>query len=275
MSDPSDRYTHGHHESVLRSHQWRTAENSAGFLLPHLAAGQDLLDVGCGPGTITCDLAMRVAPGRTIGVDISSQVIATARQLQRERGPTQAVFEEGDVYNLPFADASFDVVYAHQVLQHLSDPVAALIEMRRVLRDGGLLAVRDADYGAFSWAPDDERLDRWMRLYQQLTARNGASANAGRYLAAWVRSAGFATSQVSSSTWTFHRRQERDWWGQLWADRVRESDFARQSIEYGLATREELTVLAEAFLQWAQDEDGVFVVVHYEVVARQAGTVAP
>ena len=59
----ADRYSHGHHESVLRSHRWRTAENSAGYLLPHLAPGQRLLDVGCGPGTITLDLAPLVAPG--------------------------------------------------------------------------------------------------------------------------------------------------------------------------------------------------------------------
>ena len=140
MSDHTERYSHGHHESVLRSHQGRTAENSAGFLLPHLEAGQDLLDVGCGPGTITTDLAQRVAPGRTTGIDLSSDVIATARQTQDQAGRTDVVFEQASVYELPFADKTFDVVYAHQVLQHLSEPVAALIEMRRVLREGGVLA---------------------------------------------------------------------------------------------------------------------------------------
>ncbi len=267
MSEHVDRYTHGHHESVLRSHEWRTAENSAGFLLPHLITGQDLLDVGCGPGTITIDLASRVAPGRTIGVDLSPQVIITARLRQRESGATNVLFEEGDVYQLTFDDSSFDVVYAHQVLQHLSDPVAALGEMRRVLRVGGILAVRDGDYGAFSWAPDDERLDRWMQLYQQLTARNRAHANAGRHLAEWVRRAGFETSQVSSSTWTFRSAEERAWWGRLWADRIVESEFAHQSLEYGLTTKEELAELAQAFLDWSVEEDGVFVVVNYEVIA--------
>jgi ubiquinone/menaquinone biosynthesis C-methylase UbiE len=269
VSDTSDRYSHGHHESVLRSHQWRTAENSAGFLLAHLAPGRDLLDVGCGPGTITTDLARRVAPARVCGIDLSLDVITTARQLQNAAGNEDVLFDEGNVYDLSFADASFDVVYAHQVLQHLSDPVAALREMRRVLRVDGVLGVRDSDYGAFTWAPDDPWLDRWMQIYQQLTARNQAVANAGRYLPTWVRRAGFDAMDVSSSTWTFHSADDRSWWGQLWADRVRESEFASQSMEYGLATREELDSIAQAFLTWADDENGLFIVVHTEVIARR------
>src|SRR5271163_3663638 len=71
-------YTHGHAESVLRSHRWRTAENSAAYLLPHLRPGMDLLDVGCGPGTITTDLAASVGQGRVIGVDREPAVVAEA-----------------------------------------------------------------------------------------------------------------------------------------------------------------------------------------------------
>src|SRR5665648_1100190 len=82
----SDVYTHGHHESVLRSHSWRTAANSAAHLLPHLREGQRLLDVGCGPGTITVDLATHVAPGPVIGVDTSAEVLERARRYAAELG---------------------------------------------------------------------------------------------------------------------------------------------------------------------------------------------
>ena len=131
-----DRYTHGHHESVLRSHAWRTAENSAGYLLDSLHPGQDLLDVGCGPGTITVDLAERVAPGRVIGIDSESEVIARADELRKGRGQTNVTFSIGDVYALQFDAARFDVVHAHQVLQHLTRPIDALREMYRVMSPG-------------------------------------------------------------------------------------------------------------------------------------------
>src|ERR1700731_1587355 len=141
------RYTHGHHESVLRSHLWRTAENSAAFLLPHLTGDATLLDVGCGPGNITADLASRLKNGVVVGIDQSPDVIAQATRNFPPAAHANLEFREGNVYRLEFDDAFFDVVYVHQVLQHLSDPVAALKEMRRVLKPSGLLAARDADFG--------------------------------------------------------------------------------------------------------------------------------
>ena len=265
---PVDRYTHGHHESVLRSHSWRTAENSAAFLLEHLHPGDALLDVGCGPGTITIDLARLVAPATTIGIDLSDDVIDTARVNAVDNGLSGLGFEVGDVYGLRFDDATFDVAFAHQILQHLTDPVAALVELRRVLRGGGLLAVRDADFGAFAWYPLDDRLTRWMELYHQITRVNRAQADAGRRLVSWVRQAGFDVQSATSSNWTFHRAEERHWWGQLWADRVRHSELAAQGVEYALTTPAELESIAQGFVEWAQHEDGVFIVVHGEVLAR-------
>ena len=263
-----DRYSHGHHESVLRSHLWRTAENSAGFLLPHLLPGHKVLDVGCGPGNITIDLARRVPAGHVTGVDVAEAAIELATNHTPREGVENVDFVVGDGYHLDFADGTFDVAYAHQVLQHTSDPVAVLREVRRVLRADGLLAVREADYGAFTWAPDDERLTKWMDLYQRLARANHTEPNAGRYLHVWVRQAGFDIERVSTSTWTYATPAERAWWGGLWADRIVESEFARQSLEYALATREELEEISNAFHDWAQSVDGIFMVPSNEVLAR-------
>jgi ubiquinone/menaquinone biosynthesis C-methylase UbiE len=265
-----DVYTHGHHESVLRSHRWRTAENSAGYLLGSLRPGLDLLDVGCGPGNITVDLARRVAPGRVLGVDVVPDIVRQARA--DGAGATEDLsveFAVADVYGLDLESASFDVVHAHQVLQHLSDPLAALVEMRRVLRPGGLLAVRDSDYGAFVWSPDDPLLTRWLALYHDVTAHNGAEADAGRYLYGWVRAAGFDEPRASSSTWTFADAESRRWWGELWADRVRLSSFADQAVAAGFTDAAELEAIAGAFHRWADAPDGFFAVLHGEVLARR------
>jgi ubiquinone/menaquinone biosynthesis C-methylase UbiE len=266
--DMTEVYTHGHHESVLRSHTWRTAENSAGYLLGQLGPGLELLDVGCGPGTITLDLAERVAPGRVVGLDREKDIVEEAERLRSARHVANASFRVGDVYALETPDASFDVVHAHQVLQHLRDPVAALVEMRRVLRPTGVLAVRDSDYGAKIWAPQDERLDRWMELYHQVTAANGAEADAGRYLPGWVRTAGFADLAVSTTTWTFADPDTCRWWGDLWADRVELSAFAEQAIGYGLSDPSELASIAEAWRNWSVDPGAMFVVLGVEVLAH-------
>jgi ubiquinone/menaquinone biosynthesis C-methylase UbiE len=262
-------YTHGHHESVLRSHTWRTAQNSAGYLLDSLEPGQRLLDVGCGPGTITIDLAARVAPGEVVGIDAEAEVIAQAQDRCRTTDGARPTFATGNVHALDFADGSFDVAHAHQVLQHLNDPVAALREMARVLRPGGVLAVRDSDYAAFAWAPADPRLDRWLELYHQVTARNGAEADAGRHLLGWVQEAGYAEWRATSSTWTFADPDSRAWWGGLWADRVQLSSFAHQAMAYGFTDPDELADMADGWRDWAARPDGFFAVVHGEALARR------
>src|ERR1700749_1691935 len=190
MPSASDTYLHGHHDSVLRSHRWRTAENSAGYLLPRLAPDARVLDVGCGPGTITVDLAALVPGGYVTGIDAAGDVLAQARQEAERRGQRNVAFDTGDVYRLDFADASFDVVHAHQVLQHLTDPVAALREMRRVCAPDGVVAVRDSDYATFTWWPEDPRLTRWLALHHDVARANGAEPDAGRRLLAWAHAAG-------------------------------------------------------------------------------------
>src|SRR5215217_9370990 len=136
-------YSHGHHDSVLRSHRWRTAENSAAYLLPRLKPGDRLLDVGVGPGTITVDFAERLTAGSVVGIDTAPAAVSATQTLAADHGLSNLSVSFGDVYDLDFPDASFDVVHAHQVLQHLSDPIAALREMRRVCLPGGLIAARE------------------------------------------------------------------------------------------------------------------------------------
>jgi len=254
-------YTHGHHDSVLRSHRWRTADNSAGYLLPLLAPDMSLLDVGCGPGTITVDLAGRV--GEVVGLDRSAEVLAEAAGLEH---PGNVTFRTGDVYALPFDDGAFDVVHAHQLLQHLEDPVTALAEMARVSRR--VVAVRDGDYGSMSWYPADPVLDRWRDVYRAVARANGGQPDAARYLLSWAQRAGLSDVTATASVWCFATPDDREWWGGMWADRITNSAIAGRAVDLGLATTADLDDMAAAWRRWAAAADGWFAVVNGEVLAR-------
>ncbi len=261
------RYTHGHGESVLRSHRWRTAENSAGHLLPHLHAGQTLLDVGSGPGTITADLATLVAPGLVTALEATEEALAlTATELNRQALSADLVV--GDAHDLPFPDDAFDVVHAHQVLQHVADPVRALTELRRVCRPGGTVAVRESDYAGFTWWPPLPELDRWRELYEVAARSNGGEPDAGRRLLAWARAAGFETPAVGASVWCFATPEDRQWWGGMWAERIVDSALARQLVDEGRCDHAQLTGISAAWREWATSPDGWFVVLHGELVAH-------
>jgi ubiquinone/menaquinone biosynthesis C-methylase UbiE len=254
-------YGHGHHESVLRSHRWRTAANSAAHLLPHLRPHQSLLDVGCGPGTITADLAALV--GHVTALETSEEVLRLARH---EISSPNVSFAVGDVHSLPFADNTFDVVNAHQVLQHVADPVQALRQMRRVCRPGGIVSVRDSDYAGFIWYPTMPELNEWLDLYRAMARLAGGEPDAGRRLLHWAQQAGFSDISAGSSTWCYSTEQERDFWGGMWAQRVTSSSIAAQALASGYATQADLHRLSAAWLAWAADPGAWFSVVHGELI---------
>ncbi|MEU7259092.1 class I SAM-dependent methyltransferase [Streptomyces rimosus] len=270
MPHESAVYTHGHHESVLRSHTWRTAANSAAYLVGALKPHMEILDIGCGPGTITADLAALVPQGRVTGLERAPEVLERARATVEERGLANVRFVTGDVHALDFPDASFCVTHAHQVLQHVGDPVRALREMRRVTKPGGVVAVRDADYAAMTWYPAVQGLDGWLDLYHRVARANGGEPDAGRRLRAWAREAGFADASITSTAtaWCYAAPEERAWWSGLWADRTVASSYARLAVDGGHATEDELHRIAAAWREWGAREDGWFGVLHGEVLCR-------
>jgi SAM-dependent methyltransferase len=257
-------YTHGHHESVLRSHRWRTAANSAAYLLPHLRASDQLLDVGAGPGTITADLAALVA--HVTATELGEAEAALT--AQGTKGVGNVDVQVADVHALGFADDSFDVAHAHQVLQHVADPVAALREMARVTRPGGIVAARDSDYAGFVWWPALPELDEWLALYHAAARANGGEPDAGRRLLSWARRAGFTDISATSSTWCFANQQDRAWWGGMWAERITESALARQLLDQRLASSAELARISAAWKSWAAAEDGWLSILHGEILCR-------
>jgi SAM-dependent methyltransferase len=227
-----------------------------------------LLDVGCGPGTITVDLAGRVAPGEVIGVDAVEAPLVEARAAAAAAGVADVSFRVADAMALPFDDATFDVVHAHQVLQHVPDPVGMLREMRRVTRPGGLIAVRDSDYAAFTWHPAIPELDEWLELYHRVARASGGEPDAGRRLLAWAHAAGLTNVTASASAWCYATDEDRTWWGDLWADRALRSTYATQSLALGLADQATLERISAAWRRWSSEPDGWLAILHGEILAR-------
>jgi SAM-dependent methyltransferase len=206
-----------------------------------------VLDIGCGPGTITTDLAALMPRGHVTGLDRAPEVLAKARETAAKRGVTNIDFVVGDVQNLQFADGSFDLVHAHQVLQHVSDPVQAIREMRRVTKPGGIVACRDSD--SFTWYPEIPGLRDWYDLYERVARSNGGDPEAGRRLHVWAHEAGFGWGDIKSSagTWCYQNDEDRAWWSGLWADRTVNSAFAKMAVEGGHASAEELERIADVW----------------------------
>ena len=159
-------------------------------------------------------------------------------------------------------------MHAHQVLQHLPDPIGALKEMKRVCKPEGVVAARDGDYAAFTWYPHDPALEAWQTLYRNIARANLGEPDAGRFLLAWAHAAGFTDVTPSASVWCFATPEDRKWWGDLWADRMTTSAIAEQAERDGFAERGELEAMAAAWRAWAVHPDAWFAVLHGEIICR-------
>ncbi|HET8868073.1 MAG TPA: class I SAM-dependent methyltransferase [Agrococcus sp.] len=264
-------YSHGHHASVVGAHAARTVANSAAYLSPLVEPGMRILDVGCGPGSISIDLARRVGDGGlVVGIDASAEVVETARAAAAQAGVTNVEFRVGDAYDpaTPEGDdlQRWDVVHAHQVLQHLGDPVAALRAWGEV---GELVAARDVVYSATTIHPLSPELARWRELVVALQAANGGDGDAGAKLKAWARAAGFTSIETDVETWCFESPRGRAFWGGQWTERALHSAFADGTERHGLADASERQAISDAWAAWSRDDDGWMAMLHGWILARR------
>ena len=263
-----DVYTHGHQPAAVNQHAKRTAKSCAQFIRPMVLLNSEILDVGCGPGSITVGLAEWAADGHVTGIDVGEEILQIAQETIDEAGRSNISLEQASVYELPYADSSFDLTYAHQVLQHLADPVVAVQEMVRVTRPGGHVAVRDSDYYTMSCSPESEMVNEWRRIYRLVARHNGAEPDAGRYLMTWFHQAGLGEVKCSATASVYATKEERENWGLSWADRCLNTSFATQAVDYGYATWEELETISEGWRYWSSHPDGYFQFITGEAIAE-------
>ena len=226
----------------------RTAAKNAAFFLPHLRAGIRLLDAGCGAGAITLGLAEAVAPGEVVGIDLSEESIAAARKLAAERGATNVKFEVADARGLPFEDGSFDVAFAHALLQHVESPLAVVREMRRVLRPGGVIGIADIDSGSSVTYPSNPALERSAEIWQLMRP----SPLVGRELCSLLASAGFERVEGSYTGGGPVNQNTVALNGDFWARYFEAEPFIAHAEAEGWATRAECLEMLAAWREWSR-----------------------
>ena len=228
-----------------------------------------VLDVGCGPGSITIDLARLVPHGHVTGVEYVPDPLDEARTLAAAQSVTNVSFEIGDIHSLPFPDDSFNVVHAHQVLQHIADPVKALQEMRRVTKPGGIVACRAS--ASMTWYPDSEKLDRMHELHKRMAVAKGGNPEPGKYIHIWAEQAGFARMNITKSagSWCFSSDEEREYWGGSMGERARSSGFVTMALKEGFSTMEELETIAKGWDEFRENQHAWFGLLHGEILCRK------
>lgn len=236
----TESYTPGHTENATAFMAGRTFESHGRFFAGYLEPGLQVLDCGCGPGTITLGVATLVAPGEVVGVDFGESQIAAAQNNASAAGVTNVSFQTASGYELPFADASFDRVFSHALLEHLQEPVKAMKEFHRVLRPGGIAGVCSPDWGGFLFAPESAELTAAVKTYRDLQAANGGDVEVGRKLGVHLSAAGFSDVRVDA-------RYE------CYEDRERIGEYLAQQLDL-----KNQPLAAKAFRDWSVKPASMF-----------------
>ncbi len=243
----AEEYTPGYTRKASDFMAQRTAISHAAFLTPHLRNSARLLDCGCGPGSISCDLARILSSGQVTGIDREESQIELARNRASEQQLTNVTFKVGSIYELPFPDSSFDVVFAHAIFEHISSPDEALAEILRVLAPGGIVAIRSPDWGGFIVGPDVSGLQAAIKRYADLQNTNGGDVYVGRKLPRLLRDAGFDLLRFSA---TYDCSQSPSTISEVLALRLADMD-------------------ADAVRAWSQDRDAFFAAAWCEILGTK------
>ncbi|EME85644.1 uncharacterized protein MYCFIDRAFT_41110 [Pseudocercospora fijiensis CIRAD86] len=262
--------------SGISGHATGKASAQCAYMMPTLRAmlqenaKLQVLDVGCGAGSITVDFAEMMPEGHVTGYDVSGAVLESGKVYAAQRGVENVAFVKGDVCALPFEDETFDVVHTHQAVAHFPDRVTAIRELIRVTKKKcGVLCMREGDLHSARFYPEYPMLERCFETIIRVHAANGGATDAGRRLQHWTVMAGVPRERIwaSHSAWSYHTPEGRRDYGGHWPGRCTHGAFAERARALGV-TQEELDAYALAWTKWTNDENGVFAMMHGEVIAR-------
>lgn len=159
--------------------------------------GDSVLEAGCGTGAQTVTLARNSPGARFTSIDVSEVSLEQAKEAVLAAGLGNVALRPADIFDLPFAPASFDHVFVCFVLEHLARAADALLALKKVLRPGGTLTVIEGDHGSAYFHPDSAHARKAVGCLVELQARGGGNSLIGRELYPMMIAAGFGQAQVS------------------------------------------------------------------------------
>ena len=270
MSDQASKkptYTMGYSDDFQQLLDRRSVHTHATHLLPHLKPGQQVLDFGCGPGTISVGLAQAVNPGELHGIDMEASQLELASAAAQAGGHANASFQVGDVTDLPFDDASFDVAHCHAVLMHVPDTQATLAEVMRVLKPGGLIASRESIISSsFLYPGDDQTAEAWA-TFARLLAGNGGHPEMGLELKANLMAAGFTDIRTSASFDFFGTTEDVAFFHGFINDWFYSPKVTAAIVQFGLASQQTLDEWRARIDDWKADSGAVGAIAFGEAIA--------
>ena len=243
-------YTMGFSEEMLESLRRYTAEASAAYLLPYLRPGLRVLDVGCGPGTISVGLAKAIAPGEMHGVDMEESQIDLARSVAKMNGQDNALFHVGDVMDLPFEEGSFDVAHCHNVFMHIPDTAAVLAEVKRVLKPGGIIGCREMICGSSFTQPDFGVIRKSWDMFEDLLAADDGHPQIGKELKSHIVEAGFTNVRITGSFDIYSAPDDIAFIFAFANKWFLSPEITEAAIKYGASTRELCDAISAAYDRW-------------------------
>jgi SAM-dependent methyltransferase len=244
-------YTPGHSQNASDFMAQRSFASHGQFFAQYLSRGLSVLDCGCGPGSITFGIAKLIDPGNAVGVDFGESQIARAKANVSGTSPGNVTFQTADCYSLPFAADSFDRVFSHALFEHLSEPLRAMTELRRVLKPNGIVGLCSPDWGGFILSPPSDALTQAVLCYRALQTRNGGDVEAGRKLGANLMAAGFESVQMSARYECYPKL-----------------DFIGDYLALHLEGAGDIAS-ARAFREWARSDGGMFAQAWVSAIARK------
>jgi len=214
-----------------------------------IAAGQKGLDLGCGGGAVTLDLAHLVGrTGTVTGIDKDAENISFARKEAEALGLSQVSYQLADLEEWEGKSGYYDFAYSRFLLTHLAKPIDLVRKVRRSLKAGGRILLEDIDFAGHFCFPDCAAFDNYVTLYTAAVQRMGANPNIGPSLPLLVRQAGFQSVQLRVVQPVFQKGD-----GKRMASLTLQN-IADTLIREQLATRETIASCLAELAEFEQDE---------------------